>query len=486
MPGFLPDLAQLEWAVCRVSDERTESFKNPDRIAVNPTLQLIRVSWSHLPSIVADKKIDPSTPRKSTGEFVLVWKDRGSGHPVCRTASDEDLLALKLVVEETDSGAAAAAGNLPVGAIESALQRAVSRGILLAPPSRIRRDLSGYPEIPCEEEKFVSSAFFTLQWHVTQKCDLRCKHCYDRSDRSDLRLEDGIALLDGLGSFCRERHVKGQVSFTGGNPLLYPHFHELYRAASELGLATAILGNPASREEMEKILSIKKPVYFQVSLEGLRQHNDSIRGRGSFSRTIEFLKLLRQLGIPSKVMLTLTEANMDQVIPLGETLRGLAGSFTFNRLSLVGSGAGLRPPPKENYESFLKAYMRESRKNRTLGWKDSLINILCRRRGLRPFGGCTGYGCGAAFNFISVLSDGEAHACRKFPSPIGNVFKQTLAEIYDSPRAERYRSGPEECRGCDLRIVCRGCLASTFGEGLDVFKNRDPYCFVDGHATESS
>jgi radical SAM protein with 4Fe4S-binding SPASM domain len=100
--------------------------------------------------------------------------------------------------------------------------------------------------------------------------------------------------------------------------------------------------------------------------------------------------------------------------------------------------------------------------------------------------GCTGYGCGAAFNFISVLSDGETHACRKFPSPIGNVFKQNLKEIYDSPQAERYRSGPEQCRTCDLWIVCRGCLASAFSEGLDVFKDRDPYCFADSHKTESS
>ena len=34
---------------------------------------------------------------------------------------------------------------------------------------------------------------------------------------------------------------------------------------------------------------------------------------------------------------------------------------------------------------------------------------------MEPFGGCTGFGCGAAFNFMAVLPDGEVHACRKVP-----------------------------------------------------------------------
>lgn len=41
----------------------------------------------------------------------------------------------------------------------------------------------------------------------------------------------------------------------------------------------AILGNPASRDQIEKILDIKRPTFFQVSLEGLQKHNDTIRGK---------------------------------------------------------------------------------------------------------------------------------------------------------------------------------------------------------------
>jgi len=111
--------------------------------------------------------------------------------------------------------------------------------------------------------------------------------------------------------------------------------------------------------------------------------------------------------------------------------------------------------------------------------KNNLINILYLRKQKAFFGGCAGYGCGAAFNFVTLLPDGEVHACRKFPSLIGNLFEQSLAEIYDSEPARRYRAGSEACRSCAIRPVCGGCLASAYSHHLDVFKDRDPYCFID-------
>ena len=111
--------------------------------------------------------------------------------------------------------------------------------------------------------------------------------------------------------------------------------------------------------------------------------------------------------------------------------------------------------------------------------KDNLINIVLQQRGMEPFGGCTGFGCGAAFNFVTLLADGEVHACRKFPSLLGNVHEQGLADIYDSEIARRYRTRTSACRTCSLRPVCGGCMAVTYSHGLDVFQDRDPYCFIE-------
>jgi selenobiotic family peptide radical SAM maturase len=389
------------------------------------------------------------------------------------------LLALKLIVEEIPPERAAELGGVAVHVIDEALAAAADKGILLAPRSRLVRDTAAFHQGARTPDRHTVVRTFTLQWHITQACDLHCKHCYDRSDRAAMTLEQGLRVLQDMRTFCRDRRVGQHVCFTGGNPLLHPHFLDLYRAAAAQGAVTSVLGNPASDRQIEQLLEVQRPRFFQVSLEGLREHNDAIRGAGHFERTMEFLALLRRLGVNSAVMLTLTADNVDQVLPLAELLRGRADYFTFNRLSPVGEGAQMRLPSRERYAAFLEEYVEASLSNPTMGLKDNLLNIVLEGRGMEVSGGCTGFGCGAAFNFLAVLPDGEAHACRKFPSPVGNVLEEGIAAVYDGEPAARYRRGAAACAGCRLRPVCGGCLASARGFGLDFFRERDPMCFVD-------
>lgn len=477
-PDLLSELARLEQIVKTTFCDKLEIPQDVSQISINPTVHLIKLGWKNL-TLLLNCEECTSFPEPEPGdELVLLWKNPNSGTTKIEPASNEDLLALKIVAERIIPEKAAQEGNVPIELVNEALDLAVEKGILLAPKSRIRRDTAIFSESESINESFLSSDSFTLQWHITQACDLHCKHCYDRSLRSHMEFNQAIRILDDLYSFCKSKHVKGAVSFTGGNPLLYPYFLELYHAASERGFSVAILGNPASRKQIEKLLAIRQPAHFQVSLEGLPEHNDSIRGAGHFSRVVEFLELLREFNIYSMVMLTLTQDNMYQVLPLAEMLRGLTDRFHFNRLSMVGEGANLQLPDKWKYIEFLESYVGAAEKNPILGLKDNLINILYYRNGIRPFGGCAGYGCGAAFNFLTLLPDGEVHACRKFPSLIGNILHQDFEKIYESEIAKRYRSGCNACRSCAIRPVCGGCLAIAHSYHLNIFEERDPYCFM--------
>jgi len=473
-PEFLPELARLEEACRAVEEQRNALPRSTDRPAVNPTLRMLELSWSGL---YAYMNGHPANAPVRKHERLLVWLDPRTGRTSVQPAAAEQLLVLKMVVEGISAEAVAKEGRIPVGAVDTALSRAAAGGLLLMPPSSLRRDPAIFHSSQHIGEEYLSTPSFTLQWHVTQACDLHCKHCYDRSNRSQPTLEQAMRILDDLRAFCMSRNVAGAVSFTGGNPLLHPAFTGIYRAASERGFTTAILGNPAPRERIEELISIQMPAFFQVSLEGLREHNDGIRGAGHFERILSFLKMLAELRVPSMVMLTLTSENIDQVLPLGETLRGKTDVLHFNRLSMVGEGAQLAMPGKKRYREFLGDYLAAMRTNTVLGLKDNLLNIMRHDQGMDLFGGCTGYGCGAAFNFVSLLADGDVHACRKFPSPIGSIYRQSFSEIYDSDRARRYREGSSACASCTIRPVCGGCLASTYSHGMNVFEDRDPFCF---------
>lgn len=470
---FLPDLAKIELARYRLRKKPLEAAATGDFLRINPTLELLEVAWSPLLPLLDGAIVKP----QPSPQGLLFWRHPRTGRERQAVASAEDLLALKVTVEQLEPLEIAAATGRPVGVIDAALEAATNKGLLLAPPSRLLRG-DDFPLPAGTPEKYLQAEVFTLQWHITHRCELHCRHCYDRSRRDDVSLAQGLKILDQLRDFCLHHHVGGHVSFSGGNPFLHPDFFRLYRGARDRNLSLAILGNPVAEETLDRLLTIAPPSFFQVSLEGLQEHNDWVRGAGNFAAILDFLDLLRKKQIYSMVMLTLTRANMDQVLPLAEVLRDRVDLFTYNRLAMVGEGASLESPGPEEYRSFVREYLQARQSNPVLALKDSLVNIERERQGQDLFGGCTGFGCGAAFNFVSLLPDGQVHACRKFPSLIGDLNRQTLAEVYVSSAARAYRRGCKECDPCRLRPVCGGCLAVACGWGLDPLQSKDPGCFI--------
>jgi len=477
LPDYLPDLVRLEWAYYQAGRDRTEIPQASDEILINPALHVFHHSWILSPLFKKDSSCKPVPVPKE--EYVLIWRHPDTGQVRLAAADAEDLLALKIAVDEQTLADVADQGNLTTGQLEDLMLKEIHYGLLIGPRSKIRRDPVFFPKKASIDRNVTEVGIFTLQWHITHACDMACKHCYDRSKRKAVTLNQGRDVMADFYRFCREHNIRGHVCFSGGNPFLHPDFESLYRTAVSSGFTCSILANPVSRSRVEKLIHIRHPTYYQVSLEGLPDHNDEIRGSGSYARVIDFLGILRDLKVTSAVMLTLTRENMDQVLPLAERLRGHADHFTFNRLSLTGEGAGLALPDPEAYVRFLHQYNDACGNNPILGMKDNLINIIRHREKQPLFGGCTAFGCGAAFSFLALLPDGEVHACRKFPSLLGNAYTESISGIYHSEPAVKYRQGSASCTECGLKTVCGGCMAVTSSMGLDMTSDRDPFCFID-------
>lgn len=472
--AFLAELAAVEYACWSVEHMEKEFCRPAHGAVINPLLKIVPVNNDVTPFFKQAKTLPVPGEIEPYEGFVLVWKGPESGKLYIEKADEQMLLALKALSEEQHE-----LRGHELRVVNQAIDYSAREGIVLKAPYLVSRARQGFPEGENIPERYATASVFTLQWHITNACDLYCRHCYDREKRSPLTAEEGFRIVDDFDLFCREMNVRGHICLSGGNPFMSPHFYRLYEAAAEKGFALSLLGNPVPAEELQRVIDISTPEYFQVSLEGLEAHNDFIRGEGFYRRVMDFLSLLRKKQVPSAVMLTLTKANIDQVLPLADILREKTDYFTFNRLSQVGEGADLSLPGKSEYREFLEAYTAAARDNPVIGLKDNLINILRKRRGITPFGGCTGFGCSAAFNFFALLADGEVHACRKFPSLLGTVRESDFLTLYESEKARRYRKGPEPCSECGLRPVCGGCMAVVHGMGLDPFLEKDPFCFLD-------
>jgi selenobiotic family peptide radical SAM maturase len=476
LPPFFSELAAVEKAFWKAKNHPVSPSRSKKTKRVNPSLQLIRLKWGLSSFWKKTPDHSPSIPKKE--EWIMIWRKPGESEVRLEIAAPHHLAALKVAADTRSPLAIAEQEGVAPGKISKAMRQAELDGVVLTSSKPLRREGPAYAGRSLSAA-FTTAFVFALQWHITHACDLHCKHCYDRTQRSSLRREDALRVMDDLFMFCYQRSIDGHITFTGGHPFLHPDFPFIYKAAAERGFALSILGNPVSREALAELIAIQPPDYYQVSLEGLQPHNDAMRGQGHFLRTENFLMILKELKVESNVMLTLTKDNLKDVLPLAEYLRDRADAFTFNRISLVGEGANLALPEPREYKEFLAIYKQYAEKNPVMYFKDNLFNILRHREGKPLLGGCTGFGCGAAFNFVAVLPDGEVHACRKFPSRLGNILNQSLAEIYDSPAAHQYRRGSQACDACQIKHACGGCLAITRSCKLDISSEKDPFCFMD-------
>jgi radical SAM protein with 4Fe4S-binding SPASM domain len=87
-------------------------------------------------------------------------------------------------------------------------------------------------------------------------------------------------------------------------------------------------------------------------------------------------------------------------------------------------------------------------------------------------------GCNCANCHLTILPKGEVYACRRFESNVGNVFNETLFDIFTGDNMNQYRDYEkfEKCSKCELKRFCRGCPAVTYGYTGN-FYGTDPQCW---------
>jgi Fe-coproporphyrin III synthase len=147
-------------------------------------------------------------------------------------------------------------------------------------------------------------------WNVTRRCNLRCVHCYSRSeDRTyggELDHQEGLSLIDDLASFGAP-----VILFSGGEPLIRPDILELVRYATGKGVRAVLstngtLINGHLAQDLKKIgLS-----YVGISLDGLEAIHDEFRGvKGTFGRCIRAIEECKGVGLKVGLRFTINRRN---------------------------------------------------------------------------------------------------------------------------------------------------------------------------------
>ncbi len=158
-------------------------------------------------------------------------------------------------------------------------------------------------------EAISSVKIQSIDWEITEDCNLNCKHCIVSSPRST-----GAMTVEQIIRAINKLYDNGlrEISFTGGEPMLFPGIIDILKYNKEKGIKSRILTNGTllSRDIVKKISPLVSEI--GVSLDGITEKaNDSIRGEGSYNKIIEGINNLKEMNINFSIYFTLHKRNND-------------------------------------------------------------------------------------------------------------------------------------------------------------------------------
>jgi radical SAM protein with 4Fe4S-binding SPASM domain len=338
---------------------------------------------------------------------------------------------------------------------------------------------------------------FFIQWHLTERCNLSCSHCYQTGGKiAELSLTEIREVLDEITDMLAAWEEAYQLKFspslniTGGEPFLRKDLFEILGEMGSRDLAIYLLTNGTliDKEKAQRLADLKvKGV--QVSIEGPEQVHDSIRGRGSFNASKRGVSHLLGAGLKVTLNATLSELNADKFRDMVE----IASTLGVQRLGfsrLVPSGRGLdlvdRMIDHERLKDIYDSIFALPTNGLEIVTGDPVASQMKNGGETDNCGPVATGGCAAGVSGLTLLPDGTITPCRRLPVPIGNVREDSLREIWaNSPILEQLRDRSRykgKCGSCPKWANCRGCRAIAYAHSLsrgdgDLLAD-DPQCFI--------
>lgn len=291
-----------------------------------------------------------------------------------------------------------------------------------------------------------------LELQITNRCNLLCKHCYiDGNDFAELSIDDIKAILKEF------EEMQGlRVLITGGEPLLHTRFEELNEILPIFSIRKILLSNGLlmNKETIRK-LNVEE---VQISIDGLEESHDLIRGKGTFKKAIESLRIARESGLDVSVATVIHSKNLNDLDKLERLLLDMQIKTWIVDIPCnegrLRSNKELTLSPKKGGK-----YLR-------YGFGKDLHTTS------------SGFGCG--LNLMAVTAKGEITKCTFYVNKAVGTIREGLRKCWERIKPVRLEDLKCDCEYIeDCRGGCRFRAEILTGDPLGKDLYRCSYFGVD-------
>ncbi|MEM2873374.1 MAG: SPASM domain-containing protein [Nitrososphaerales archaeon] len=319
-------------------------------------------------------------------------------------------------------------------------------------------------------------------------------------------LGDGKPLPDELTTDESKMFVKKVADFgvenfficgaeATGDPMIRKDFMEIIKYTSEYNLAPYVKtsGWKLDGHMVKELASCNCKMI--ISIAGLREIDDFLRGKGAHERSINGAKLCAK----EEILFSLSVVNTKHVVNQIRDLVKLAldiGSKGFSLASLIPQPicveeqlqklGPLEPSPEEHEKELNEIYAlsKEVGKSFKLLPYDIFYTRILRQNepSLKLTGGCSLYHNLEGNEWLEVLDNGKAYGCSTLGLMFGDVREDSLGVIMDRIRNSDIvkkladlNNIKGKCGICEFNAICGGCRAKAYVYTGDMFTH-DPLC----------
>jgi len=288
-----------------------------------------------------------------------------------------------------------------------------------------------------------------LELQITDTCNLQCKHCYiGDSSRNELTPAQVRAMLTEFEAMQGLR-----VLITGGEPVMHTQFNDINEMLPDFFLRKVLFTNGVffSKESLKSL----KVDEIQVSIDGLERAHDSLRGEGTFKRSMATVKQALDAGFAVSISSMVHQGNLAD----------------FDSMERLFKDMGIKdwtvdvPCPSGRLREHTEFRVSPEQGGKYLGY---------------GYGGglhasTRGFGCG--LHLVAVMADGAIAKCTFYGDRAAGAIDQGLLASWRQVKPVQLKD--LSC-SCDYLDVCRGGCRYR-AELIEGPGGKDPYrCMLYG------
>lgn len=343
-------------------------------------------------------------------------------------------------------------------------------------------------------------------WNITQRCNLKCKHCYaaGMADVSqELTHEEALRAIDGFAAFgCPV------LLFSGGEPFIREDILELatYARQKDLRVVFSTNGTCITEEIAKKIAAIGVS-YVGISIDGVRETHDAFRGvPGAYERSLAAIRYCREAGVKVGLRVTLTRANVKEIPSIFQLMREEnIPRICLYHLVYTGRGADLKSEDLSHEESraAVDCIINETKASFEAGHPLEVLTVDNHCDAPYLWMRMVKEGAPNADEVLKLLqmnggnSSGNGLSCVSWDGtvypdqfwrdkPLGNVKEKPFGEIWGNPPEGSFlhqlRHKPEHvtgrCKTCRFLNLCGGNFRARAEAATGDVWGEDPACYL--------